>query len=151
MHISFDLDGTLIPFNNEFTVEKRSYLAKLFGIEPIRKGTARLVRTLQKSGYTIHIYTTSYRSPLKIRCMLWYYNIHVNTIINQTKNNSVLMRKGITASKHPPTYGFNIHIDDAMGVLQEGVRFNFKVIHIASEITNWKEYIISSIKKEELL
>jgi len=46
MQISFDLDGTLIPYNNEFPTEKRSWWAKLLGIEPIRKGTKTLIQFL---------------------------------------------------------------------------------------------------------
>ena len=55
MQISFDLDGTLIPYNNEFPTEKRSWWAKLLGIEPIRKGTKTLIKTLQSQGNEVII------------------------------------------------------------------------------------------------
>lgn len=61
LNISFDLDATLIPYNNEFETENRNSIAKLFGIEKIRKGTPLLIKELQNEGHTINIYTTSYR------------------------------------------------------------------------------------------
>ncbi len=60
MHISFDLDSTLIPHGNEFEAEKRNLFAKFLGIEPIRLGTFTLISDLQNQGHTIHIYTTSF-------------------------------------------------------------------------------------------
>ena len=58
MNISFDLDSTLIPNGKEFETEKRSGIAKLFGIDEIRKGTRELISHLQNHGHKIHIYTT---------------------------------------------------------------------------------------------
>ena len=62
MNISFDLDNTLIPYSNDFETEKRSFIAKLLGVEKIRKGTQKLIFDLKKEGHQIHIFTTSYRS-----------------------------------------------------------------------------------------
>ena len=42
MIISFDIDNTLIPYSNEFEVEKKTLLSKLLGAEPLRKGTVDL-------------------------------------------------------------------------------------------------------------
>jgi hypothetical protein len=50
MNISFDLDSTLIPNGKEFETEKISVIAKLLGIEEIRKGTHELISDLQKEG-----------------------------------------------------------------------------------------------------
>ena len=86
MNISFDLDSTLIPHGNEFEAEKRNFFAKLLGIEPIRVGTSILISDLQKQGHTIHIYTTSFRSKIKIRLMLFCYGIKVGKIINESEN-----------------------------------------------------------------
>ena len=67
MNISFDLDSTLIPNGKEFETENRNGIAKLLGIEEIRKGTRELISDLQKQGHDIHIYTTSFRTKRKIR------------------------------------------------------------------------------------
>lgn len=90
MNISFDLDGTIIPFDKEFETEKRSEIAKFFGIEKIRKGTKKLILDLQKKGHSINIYTTSFRTKRKIRRNLKYYRIKVDKIINQPENEKTL-------------------------------------------------------------
>ncbi|WP_052311249.1 hypothetical protein [Bernardetia litoralis] len=57
----------------------RNFFAKFLGVEPIRIGTTKLISDLQKQGHThtIHIYTTSFRNQIKIRLMLFYYEIKV--------------------------------------------------------------------------
>ena len=145
MNISFDLDRTLIPNEKEFNTEKRSLIAKYFGIEKLRKGSRNLIKDLQNQGYTIHIYTTSFRSKFRIRTTLQYYGIKVNLIVNQTENQKVLRSKNINASKYPPAFNFDIHIDDLIGVGLEGKKHNFKTIIISPNDTNWSETIKTSI------
>lgn len=147
MNISFDLDSTLIPNGNEFETEKRTGIAKLFGIEEIRKGSSELISCLQKKGHKIHIYTTSFRTKSKIKRTLKYYGIHVNRIINQTENQKILKSRNINASKYPIAFGFDLHIDDSDGVRIEGERLNFKVITIKTTDRNWVEYVKAEIKK----
>ena len=91
MNISFDLDSTLIPNRKEFETEKRGGIAKLFGIEEIRKGTAELIAELKSQGHNVHIYTTSFRTNRKIRLTLKYYGIKVDRIVNFKKE--VVMKK----------------------------------------------------------
>jgi len=145
MQISFDLDGTLIPFNNEFETENRSFVAKLLGIEPLRKGTQQLFADLKKQGHQIHLYTTSHRKVRTLRIMFWYYCITVGQIINEPRNRRSLKSHNIKASKYPPAFGFDIHIDDSEGVGQEGQKFNFRTIIITSKDHNWEEKIINNI------
>ena len=139
MNISFDLDSTLIPNGEEFITEKRSKLAKLFGIEKIRKGSPELISYLQNNRHTVHIYTTSFRSKRKIRFTLKYYGIKVNRIINQKENQRKLKSIPINASKYPPGFHFDLHIDDSKGVGIEAVKFNFKAIIIKTCNVNWVE------------
>lgn len=73
MDVSFDLDSTLIPNGKEFETEKRGRIAKLLGVEEIRKGTPELITELQNLGNRVHIYTTSFRSKVRIRRTLRYY------------------------------------------------------------------------------
>ena len=147
MNISFDLDGTLIPNGKEFETEKRNGIAKLLGIEEIRKGTAELVSDLQRQGHKVHIYTTSFRTKGKIRWTLKYYGITVTRIVNQTENQKVLKSLNINSSKFPPAYDFDLHIDDLIGVGIESERFNFKAIIIEPTDKNWIEKIKNGIQK----
>ena len=142
MQISFDLDGTLISYNNEFPAEKRSWWAKLLGIEPIRKGTKTLIKTLQSQGNEVHIYTTSLRSKSHIRRMFRYYGIKIGKIITQKENEHTLQSLKISASKYPKAFGFDLHIDDAQGVQSEAEQYDFKVIIISPNDTSWIEKIL---------
>ena len=142
MQISFDLDGTLIPYNNEFHTEKRSWWAKLLGIELIRKGTKTLIKTLQSQGNEVHIYTTSLRSKPYIRRMFRYYGIKIGRIITQKENEHTLQSLKISASKYPKAFGFDLHIDDAQGVQSEAEQYGFEVIIISPNDTFWIEKIL---------
>lgn len=146
MNISFDLDGTLIPYNNEFETESRNRFAAMVGIEKIRKSSPQLIKELQKKGHTINIYTTSFRKKIKIRITLGYYGIHVKKIINQKQNIKTLNELKINASKYPRAYNFHLHIDDSKGVKTESETFNFKMILIQPTDINWTKTIMQNIK-----
>ncbi|WP_103070383.1 hypothetical protein [Aquimarina sediminis] len=146
MNISFDLDSTIIPNGNEFETEKRSRIAKLVGIEEIRAGTPALIYDLQHLGHKIHIYTTSFRTKLKIRLTLRFYGIKVDRIVNQTENQRVLKSRNINASKHPLSFGFELHIDDSKGVEIEGKQYNFKTIIVNPVDKNWIKKIKNGIQ-----
>ncbi|SNZ00361.1 hypothetical protein [Flagellimonas pacifica] len=146
MNISFDLDSTLIPNGKEFETEKRHGVAKLLGIEEMRKGTCELISELQNQGNRIHIYTTSFRTKSKIRRTLKYYGIKVDRIVNQTENQRELKARNINSSKFPPAFGFDIHIDDSKGVGIESERHNFKAIIIEPSDENWTEKIKRGIQ-----
>lgn len=146
MNISFDLDSTLIPNGTEFETENRSAIAKLFGIEEMRKGTRELISDLQNQGHKIHIYTTSFRTKRKIRLTLKYYGIKVSRIVNEKENRKVLKSRNINSSKFPPAFDFDLHIDDLKGVGIESERFNFKAIIVEPSDKNWIEKIKNGIK-----
>ena len=151
MNISFDLDSTLIPNGKEFETENRNGIAKLFGIEEMRKGTRELISDLQNQGHKVHIYTTSYRTKTKIRLTLKYYGIKVSRIVNEKENRKVLKSRNINSSKFPPAFDFDLHIDDLKGVGIESERFNFKAIIVEPTDKNWIEKIKSGIQQTYLL
>jgi len=146
MNISFDLDSTLIPNGKEFKTENRIGIAKLFGVEEIRKGAPELILDLQNKGHKIHIYTTSFRSKRKIRRTLKYYGITVSRIVNEKENRRALKTRNINSSKFPPAFDFDLHIDDLKGVGVESKRLNFNVIIIEPTDNNWVEKIKNGIK-----
>nr|WP_319401734.1 hypothetical protein [uncultured Carboxylicivirga sp.] len=146
MNISFDLDSTIVPNGEEFETEKRNGIARLFGIEKIRKGTPKLFLGLQRQGHKIHIYTTSFRSKIKIRLTLRYYGVKVNRIVNQTENQKALKAKNISVTKYPTAFGFDLHVDDSSGVEIEAEQHDFKVIIIETTDKNWIDKIRNKIK-----
>ena len=66
MIISFDIDNTLIPYSNEFEVEKKTLLSKLLGAEPLRKGTVDLFHELEKNGQRYGVWEA--KNEQKVRC-----------------------------------------------------------------------------------
>ncbi len=146
MHISFDLDGTLIPHNDEFTTEPIGLLGKLFGVEKLRKGTPALFRKLKGEGHQCHIYTTSFRSTFRIRMMLAYYGVSAGKVINEEKNRQLLSNQNVNASKYPPAFGFELHVDDLEGVGMEGEKLGFKTIIISPNEEDWLAVILGEVQ-----
>ncbi|MBT31785.1 MAG: hypothetical protein CMO01_19170 [Thalassobius sp.] len=145
MKISFDLDDTLIPANREeFPTEDKTLLQKLFGVEFIRKDTIKLLRKLKSQGHTIGVYTTSYRSKSKIWFQFYSYGFHLDFIINEKLNRKEISKAKVYATKYPPAFGIDVHIDDSVGVGIEGERYQFNAIIIKKDDADW----CSKLEKE---
>lgn len=65
MNISFDLDGTLIPYNNEFETESRNYFAAMVGIEKIINQKQN-IKTLKELKINASKYPVAYNFHLHI-------------------------------------------------------------------------------------
>ncbi len=107
MNISFDLDSTLIPYNNEFPIAPYPRWYRWCKVEPLRKGSPLLFRQLQAEGHVLHIYTTSYRSTFRIRLFAFLYGLQIQRIITQKENLKTLKKARVNASKYPPAFGFD--------------------------------------------
>ena len=137
MKISFDLDGTLIPLGTGgFPVERKTRLQKVLKVEPLRAGTISLFKALKAAGYEVGIYTTSFRSQRMIRLWLWAYGIKADFIINEQIAGPILRLDQISASKFPPAFNIDLHIDDLPGIAMEGERFGFQILLLAPETQN---------------
>lgn len=147
--ISLDLDNTLIPYSDEFKVEKSNWLAKSLGIEPIRRGTKSLIQELRSKGYTIWIYTTSYRSTFKIIKTFAYHGIRIDKVINQQINQKVLRQQNCYASKNPNLFGIHIHVDDSAGVGLEGKQWGFSTIIVDVKDEDWIRTILEQVEEIE--
>ncbi|TFZ64799.1 hypothetical protein E4631_17560 [Hymenobacter sp. UV11] len=106
----------------------------MFQTEPLRQGVRELVAFCRQQKWEVWIYTTSYRSSFHIRKMLWVYGLHPDGIINQTHHTKHVR---VRSTKHPPTFGIDVLIDDSRGVELEGQRFNFSVIQIDPQDMDW--------------
>ena len=144
MIISFDLDDTLIS-KTKFPLEKETIWNRVFGVERIRLGTVNLFKELQSEKHQIFIYTTSFRSEIKIRIMFFTYGISVANIINQKKHIKVIGLKSKNISKLPSKFGIDIHVDDSKGVEMEGAKYGFKTIIISESEKNWVQLVLKNI------
>jgi hypothetical protein len=136
MKVAFDLDNTLIRNDFDFPLEipKKDLFARLFGTEKLRSGTIEIFNYCKNQGWETWIYTTSFRSTLRIKTLFWVHNIRLDGVINQETHSKEVK---IRSSKHPPTFGLDIIIDDSEGVKIEGERFNFEVIWLKPDNENW--------------
>jgi len=146
MIISFDIDNTLIPYSDEFEVEERKLLSRLFAAESIRKGTIDLFKTLKSKEHQIWIYTTSFRSVLSLKRTFKSYGLSPSRIINERINQQVLKKHNCRASKNPKLFGIDIHVDDSKGVGMEGDKYGFKTIILETNNEEWVELVISQIE-----
>ena len=144
MRVAFDLDNTLIRNDFDFPLApaQRPFLQKLFQTESLRLGVRELFFFCRKQGWEVWIYTTSYRSPFYIRKMLWVYNLRVDGIVNQTRHTQ---RVRVKSTKHPPTFGIQVLIDDSRGVQLEGEQFGFSVIQLDPQNANWVKTVQSQL------
>lgn len=145
MIISFDIDNTLIPYSNEFELERRGVLSKLLRAEPIRKGTIQLFKELENKGHEIWIYTTSFRSPRYLRRTFNSYGLHPSKIINEKINQKELKKHNCTASKNPKLFGIDLHIDDSKGVEIEGEKYGFETVIIEFEDKGWVSKVLDKL------
>lgn len=143
MKISFDLDDLIIPGMKRFEIQPQSLLHKFFRLEKIRKGTPELLKKLKASGHVVGIYTTSYRSVSEIRKTFLLYGVKVDFVINQQKH----MRQSFSASKYPPAFDIDLHIDDSEGVRIESEKFGFRTMIVSEDQEKWAETIIAEIEK----
>lgn len=147
MIISFDLDNTLIPYGDAFEVEQPSFLYKALGAEPLRVGTRTLFKTLREQGHTIWIYTTSYRSVVKMRLAFLAAGLRPDRFINQNTNLKILNAHSCKASKHPGLFGIDLHIDDSAGVGMEGEELGFRTLILNTDDEDWVEKIVELLQK----
>ncbi|TFF29748.1 hypothetical protein [Mucilaginibacter psychrotolerans] len=145
MKISFDLDDTIIPGSKKFEVEQQTLLQRLLGMEPIRKGTVMLFKTLKQRGYTVGVYTTSHRSYSHIKLLFLLNGFPVDFVINQKQHSLKLSGSGIHCSKYPLAFNIDLHIDDSRGVEVEGQRYGFKTLIIEDQQLDWVSLVLNEV------
>jgi hypothetical protein len=136
MRVAFDLDNTLIRNDFAFPLAQARWpiLQWLLQTEALRLGVSELFAFCRQRRWEVWIYTTSYRSPFYIRKLLWVYGLRADGIINQTRHTKYVQ---VRSTKHPPTFGITVLIDDSRGVHLEGQRFDFPVIQIDPDNADW--------------
>lgn len=77
--------------------------------------------------------------------MFLSYRISVGKIINQRLHNEVLREQRNRASKYPPAFGIDVHIDDSPRLKIEGERYNFATIIIDEGDVDWKETVVKEL------
>lgn len=149
MKVSFDLDDTLICYQESVPREPNRvpWPLKFWLDEPLRLGSCKLFENLKKLGCEIIIYTTSYRSSLRVCLWLFFYGLYVKKVINQTAYDKYLRdnSNAYRISKNPKIFGIDLHIDDSEGVRLEGERYGFNVVVVSPDDQNWHKKVLDAV------
>jgi hypothetical protein len=144
MRIAFDLDNTLIRCGHDFPLEKplRRLWARLLGGEQLREGIKALTDYCRQQGWEVWVYTTSYRSAWRIHRLFWLHGIRLDGVVNQQRHNREVQAR---CTKHPPSFGIDLLIDDSAGVRIEGERHGFRVLVVAPEDAEWTQKVRAAL------
>lgn len=150
MRISFDLDEALFvsPKTHKTEAALRFPFNKIYK-ERLREGTIRLMDSLREKGYSIWVYTSSFRSEKYIRRLFKHYGIIFDGIINGERHlKEVQQERGDRApSKLPSKYHISLHIDDENSVSANGKAHGFAVYKLDEPDDEWVEKIIATAEE----
>ncbi len=151
MRISFDLDDTLICYNPVVPCEPNRvpFFLRSWFEEPLRRGTVELMQELTRQGHSIWIYTSSYRPPRQVKYWFRFYGIKVDAVINQELHEKVVGRGplGRYASKYPPAFDIDLHVDDLEGLRLAGEERGFRVIIVSMNDESWAERVLEAVQE----
>lgn len=136
MRIAFDLDNTLIRNNYPFPLEQPRWplLVRVLRSEGLRQGIVQAASFCRAQGWEVWVYTTSYRSAWYIRRLFWLHGIRLDGVVNQQRHDR---NARVRCTKHPPTFGIDLLVDDSEGVRLEGERHGFRVLVVQPEDAEW--------------
>ena len=145
MRVSFDLDEVL--FVNPATHKTEPPLAfplNRIYTERLRLGTPELIKELQKLGYEVWVYTSSYRSEKYIRRLFRHYGVRFDGIINAQRHLREVQRdqKTILPQKMPTHYRISLHVDDETVICSLGRQYGFRTYQLDAQDDDWAKKII---------
>ena len=157
MRVSFDLDEVLFvsPETHKTEPELMFPWNKIYK-ERLRLGTPDLIRELQKLGYDVWVYTSSFRSEKYIQNLFRHYGVRFNGIVNGNRHLREVQKNNSTVlpQKMPSHYKISLHIDDESVICSMGSQYGFRAYQLDAQDDNWKEKIIeraNQIRKLEHL
>ena len=150
MRISFDLDEVLFVDPNTFEIEDppRFPLDRIYR-ERLRKGTVRLIHTLQEEEFKAWVYTSSFRSEKYIRSLFRCYGIRFDGIINAQRHLREV-QKGhghLLPQKVPGYYHIDLHVDDEDVIHQYGKQYGFKTCKVCEPDPDWVEKVLDQARR----
>ncbi|WP_029231659.1 hypothetical protein [Butyrivibrio sp. VCB2006] len=150
MRVSFDLDEVLFvsPDYMETEPELRFPLNRMFP-ERLRKGTVYLINELQRRGFEVWVYTSSFRTDVYIRSLFRRYGIHFDDIVNGYRHKAEVQKdRAITLpQKMPSHYHISLHIDDEDAIIANGKTYGFKVLRICEPDEHWTDKILEEAER----
>ncbi len=146
MRVSFDLDEVLFVLPETHKTEPALIfpLNKIFR-ERLRLGTPELIGELQKLGYEVWVYTSSFRSESYIKWLFRFYGVRFDGIVNGERHLKEVQRnnKTILPQKLPNRYRISLHIDDETIICSMGRQYGYHTSQLEAQDDDWKEKIIA--------
>ena len=145
MRISFDLDEVLFvsPMTHK-TEPKLHFPFDRIYKERLRLGAPDLIRSLQKMGYEVWIYTSSFRSESYITNLFKHYKVKLDGIVNGNRHLREVQKdkKEILPQKIPSRYRISLHVDDEEVICSWGREYGFNTFLLEADDDEWKDKII---------
>ena len=150
MRISFDLDDVLFVSPDRYETEPplRFPYNRIF-TERLRKGTPTLIHELQKQGFEVWVYTSSFRSEKYIRSLFRCYGIRFDGIINAQRHMREVQRGHghLLPQKVPGYYHIDLHVDDEDVIHQYGKQYGFKTCKVCDPDPDWVEKVLDQARR----
>ena len=145
MRISFDLDEVLFVSTKTHRVEPPPVfpLNRIYR-ERLRAGTPELIHRLQKLGYEVWVYTSSFRTEKYIKHLFLCYGIRFDGIVNAQRHLKEVQgnRRERLPQKLPNHYRITLHVDDEMAICSLGPQYGFRTYHLDAPDDEWVEKIL---------
>ena len=150
MRISFDLDEVLFVHPSTHKIEPPppfpfDHIFK----ERLRYGAPDLINSLQKLGYEVWIYTSSFRTERYIKFYFLLYKVRFDGIVNAMRHLKEVQgtRKDILPQKLPSRYRISLHIDDEEIVVKNARAYGYRVMRVYEPDEHWAEKIIDEAER----
>lgn len=146
MRVSFDLDEVLFvyPKTHKTEPELKFPFNRIYK-ERLRLGTPDLINTLQRLGYEVWVYTSSFRSEKYIKGLFKRYGVKFDGIVNANRHLKEVQKNNntILPQKMPSHYRITLHVDDESIICSQGRTFGFHGYQLDAQDDNWKDKIIA--------
>ncbi len=147
MRVSFDLDEVLFVSPETHKTEPAlPFPLRCIYRERLRLGAPDLIRRLQRQGYEVWVYTSSFRSERYIRNLFRCYGVRFDGIVNGERHQREVQRNNRTVlpQKLPNRYRISLHIDDEDVICTSAGQYGFRAYQLNAEDDEWKEKIIQT-------
>ncbi|MGD1847607.1 MAG: hypothetical protein ACFB10_19630 [Salibacteraceae bacterium] len=144
MRIAFDLDDLLIPSQFSFPTSSLSIWQKALRLENLREGTCHLFSELKKQDHEIWVYTSSLRTRSHIFKTFLFQGMVLDGIVNYQKHQTSVPVEFKNLSKHPPSFGIHLMIDDRPVIQLDGQQFDFEVLCISPHELLWTHKVLET-------
>lgn len=154
MRVSFDLDEVLFvsPETHKAEPPLKFPFNRIYR-ERLRLGTPDVIRSLQKLGYEVWVYTSSFRTERYITFLFRHYGVRFDGIVNGERHLKEVQRenKTVLPQKMPNRYRISLHIDDEDVICSLGSQYGFRTYHLDAQDDDWKEKIIARAEQVKKL